>query len=168
MKKFGGIDLVKAMKKNDSMLSLLLAIYIVSGINLPNAVNAQISSTLGTVVLVVGSLALFTKVNNPVMSVLGLLAVYELMKRAKLSNGGSVVGRPSSMNSMRRKGASLSNFEYSLEGMHAGEVHNNDEDPTAALASTPVANEVSAFSNQSKGGGGFVPAPINHGGSLIN
>ena len=66
-------------------------------------------------------LSIFPKVNNPVMTVLAIIAVYEFIIRAKHSyRVGKVVGIESSKNVVKPVGSSLRNHEYTLEEFVAG------------------------------------------------
>ena len=128
-------NLVKMTKRNDVIVAVVMLLYILVEVDMPNAVNDIVNSNMGAGLLVISVIYLFLKVNNPVMTVLAIIAVYELMRRAKHSyRVGKVVGIESSKNVVKPVGSSLRNHEYTLEefvwtgfDMTAKQVFNNVE-----------------------------------------
>lgn len=119
--------LVKMTKRNDVIVAVLMLLYVLVEVDMPDAVNDLVNSNMGAGVLVISVIYLFLKVNNPVLSVLAFLAVYELMRRAKHSyKHGRVVGVESTMNVVKSGGGSLRNNQYTLEEFVAGQVIEND------------------------------------------
>ena len=120
-------NLVKMTKRNDVIVAVVMLLYILVEVDMPNAVNDIVNSNMGAGLLVISVIYLFLKVNNPVMTVLAIIAVYELMRRAKHSyRVGKVVGIESSKNVVKPVGSSLRNHEYTLEEFVAGQVIEND------------------------------------------
>ena len=90
-------NLVKMTKRNDVIVAVVMLLYILVEVDMPNAVNDIVNSNMGAGLLVISIIYLFLKVNNPVMTVLAIIAVYELMRRAKYSyKFGRIVGIESS------------------------------------------------------------------------
>lgn len=119
--------LVKMTKRNDVIVAVIMLMYILVDIDMPHAVNDIINSNMGAGVIVISVIYLFLQVNNPVMTVLAVIAVYELMRRAKHSyKVGRVVGIESSRNVAKAGGSSLRNHQYTLEEFVAEQVVEND------------------------------------------
>lgn len=68
-----------------SMLVLLMSIFIVFDIQIPNSVAQLIDSVLGKIVVIMAALSLL-KV-HPLVGVLGLVAAYVLIERSTTSTG---------------------------------------------------------------------------------
>ena len=120
-------NLVKMTKRNDVIVAVVMLLYILVDVDMPDAVNDIVNSNMGAGVIVISVIYLFLKVNNPVMTVLAVIAVYELMRRAKHSyRVGRVVGVESSRNMIKAGGSSLKNHQYTLEEFVAGQVIEND------------------------------------------
>ena len=79
--------LMKDLKKNQHhyVLAVLLALFIVMDIEVPKVVASMIDNVLGKIVVIIGSLALFTI--NPLVGSLALVAGYVLIMRSANSSG---------------------------------------------------------------------------------
>jgi hypothetical protein len=67
-------------KEYNYILAVLLALFIIFPVQLPDIVNEMVSSVAGKIVVIVITLNLF--LINPVVGTLGLVAAFELLKRA--------------------------------------------------------------------------------------
>ena len=120
-------NLVKMTKRNDVIIAVIMLLYILVDVDLPDAVNDIVNSNMGAGIIVISVIYLFLKVNNPVMTVLAVIAVYELMRRAKHSyKVGRVVGVESTKNMGKTGGSSLRNHQFTLEEFVANQVVEND------------------------------------------
>ena len=72
---------LKDAKHHHYILTALLAIFVVFPISLPEFVAELVNNVLGNVVIIIVALNLFLV--HPMVGSLGLLAAYELIKRAK-------------------------------------------------------------------------------------
>ena len=79
-------DLFTKKHMPELVLSVLLALYLVMGYQLPEGVATMIDSTVGKIVVVVVALMLFAY-SNPVLGVLALLVAYQLIKSASVKTG---------------------------------------------------------------------------------
>ena len=142
--------LVKMTKRNDVIVAVMLLLYVLVDVGMPSMVNNVVNSNMGAGVLVISVIYLFLKVNNPVLAVLAFLAVYELMRRAKMHHKhGNVVGIDT-LNNVMKSNNPLSNFQYTLEEFAAENVKkegdsvvgnfSNDVEPlsSAPLDASPV------------------------------
>ena len=68
------------------LLSVLFAIYLVMGMNIPNTLSSIIDSTIGKIVIIGVALMLFAY-SNPILGVLALLVAYQLIKGASIKTG---------------------------------------------------------------------------------
>ena len=149
MKNLGG--LVKFTKSNDSIIAGLMIAYLLFDVNMPSVVNDLVNSNMGAGILIISAMALFVKVNNPVLTVLAFVSVYELMRRAKQSYRSRSYASIPSSNNPKTSFKSLSNFGYTLEEGFAGGVkENNDNEDKEDDGSNPV-----AFSVEGLGGGSY-------------
>lgn len=75
-------------KKNipQLVLTVLFALYLIMGYQMPEGVATMIDSTVGKIVVVVVALMLFAY-SNPVLGVLALLVAYQLIKGASIKTG---------------------------------------------------------------------------------
>ena len=80
---------------------------------------------MGAGIVVISVIYLFLKVNNPVMTVLAVIAVYELMHKHSYKVG-RVVGVESNKNMGKTGGSSLRNHQFTLEEFVANQVVEND------------------------------------------
>ena len=121
-------NLVKMTKRNDVIVAVVMLLYILIDIDMPDAVNDIVNSNMGAGVILISVIYLFPKVNNPVMTVLAVIAVYELMHVVQntLTKLVAFVGVESSRNTVKGGSSSLRNHEYTLEEFVAGRVIEND------------------------------------------
>ena len=68
------------------VLSILFAIYLVLGYQVPDSIASVIDTTLGKIAVVLIALMLFAY-SNPVLGVLALLVAYQLIKGASIKTG---------------------------------------------------------------------------------
>lgn len=75
-------------KKNmpQLVLSVLFALYLVMGYQIPEGVASIIDSTIGKIIVVLVALMLFAY-SNPVLGVLALLVAYQLIRGASIKTG---------------------------------------------------------------------------------
>jgi hypothetical protein len=79
-------DLFTKKHMPELVLSVLLALYLVMGYQVPEGVATMIDSTVGKIVVVVVALMLFAY-SNPVLGILALLVAYQLIKGASVKTG---------------------------------------------------------------------------------
>ena len=79
-------DLFTKKHMPELVLSVLLALYLVMGYQVPEGVATMIDSTVGKIVVVVVALMLFAY-SNPVLGVLALLVAYQLIRGASVKTG---------------------------------------------------------------------------------
>ena len=138
------------MNTNTTICMALMALYIITDIQMPNEVNNVVNSNMGAGVLIIGAIAVFSKVEHQCCAVLGFLVVYELMRRAKNHyRNNRVVGASatSSINRKKHRGVSYNGFGFSLE---EGFVHG--EEKKQASSKKPVSmGSVEPLSSNDKG-----------------
>jgi len=103
---------------NTGLAIVVMTLYIVCGVNMPDNVNNLVNSNMGAGILIIAAIGIFSKVDEPCCAVLGFLVVYELMRRAKKHyRDNRVVGASaiSSVNRKKHRGVSYSGFGFSLE-----------------------------------------------------
>lgn len=74
----------------ENVLAVLFAIFIVFNLSVPQWLVNIVNNIVVQVILGLSVICLFFK-TNPIVGILGLLALYELIKRAKY--GGSIAGQ---------------------------------------------------------------------------
>jgi len=79
-------------KRNIPQLSLvvLFIVYLILGLKMPDPIASVIDSTLGKVFVAISVLLLFAY-TNPILSVLGVLVAYQLVKNASENTGTSAL-----------------------------------------------------------------------------
>jgi len=118
--------LSKKANANSMILCALMILYIISDIHMPQELNELVNSNMGAGVLIIGSLALFSKMEYQCCAVIGFLVVYEMMRRAKQHYRDNRIQGASAMSSVNRRkhtGISYGSFGYSLE---EGFVHSEE------------------------------------------
>ena len=113
-------NLKKVLKKQsltENILAVLLFIFIVFQISVPDILSPAIASLPGTVIVVLAAISLFY-FTNPIIAILGLIAAYEIIVRS----GGSIAPKslniPTPLQSERRKKQymnSVNGFPKTLE-----------------------------------------------------
>jgi uncharacterized membrane protein len=83
-------DLIKAEKQHQTILAIILIIYILLNVETPNILAGLIDNLVGNVVVVIIALLIFTN-SHPVVGVLSLIAAYELIKRSGVSTGTNAI-----------------------------------------------------------------------------
>jgi hypothetical protein len=106
-------DLMK--KKHESVLLLLLLVYIVFDVQTPNVLSEYINNMYGTIAILVGALYIMSTV-NPILGVIGLFAAYELIQRSAGKTLSSAMHKfvPSERKKDNQMKA-LNNFPVTLE-----------------------------------------------------
>lgn len=79
-------DMMKKARAHELILGGLFAIYAGFDIEAPSWLNEFVNSTIGSLVLVIVAISLFLYL-NPIVAVLGLVAAYELIRRARSASG---------------------------------------------------------------------------------
>jgi len=84
--------MLKLFKKNasHSLLAALLVIFVIGDIQIPTEVANLLDTLLGRVLVTGIALSLLLK--NPVLGVLGIVAAYELLRRAEKNAAGGTPG----------------------------------------------------------------------------
>ena len=84
--------MLKLFKKNvsHSLLAALLVIFVVGDIQIPTEVANLLDTLLGRVFVAGVAISLLLK--NPVLGVLGIVAAYELLRRAEKNAAGGMPG----------------------------------------------------------------------------
>jgi hypothetical protein len=79
-------------KRNIPQLALvvLFIVYLILGLKMPDPIASVIDSTLGKVFVAISVLLLFAY-TNPILSVLGVLVAYQLVKNASENTGTSAL-----------------------------------------------------------------------------
>tara|TARA_Y100000768_G_scaffold307929_3_gene242033 strand:- start:2384 stop:2839 length:456 start_codon:yes stop_codon:yes gene_type:complete len=135
---------------NTGIAIILMILYIVSGVNMPDEVNNLVNSNMGAGVLIIGAIGVFSKVDEPCCAVLGFLVVYEVMRRAKKHyRDNRVVGASASgvVNRKKHRGVSYAGFGFSLE-----EGFVNSEEKKQAATKKPISmGAVEPLSSNDKG-----------------
>ena len=75
------------------LLGVLFLVYIVSGMQTSDSIARMVDSTMGYIILAVLGLSMFA-VSNPIVGLLGLVSIYELIRRSQAA-GGYKSGVPS-------------------------------------------------------------------------
>jgi hypothetical protein len=85
-------DVMMKLEKHEILLGALLVVYSAMDISAPMWLNDFVVSEIGSIVVVLVALSFFLYL-NPVIAVIGLVAAYELINRARRSThiGGSMV-----------------------------------------------------------------------------
>lgn len=85
-------DVMKKLANHEIILGLLLVAYSAMDISAPMWLNDFVVSEIGSIVVVLVALSFFLYL-NPVIAVIGLVATYELINRARRSThfGGSMI-----------------------------------------------------------------------------
>lgn len=116
--------LANVLKDNVMIVGILMVIFIMFNVPMPNIVNNVVNSNVGVIIVVLVLIALFVETRNNVIIVLGVLCLYELIVRAKNSwMYGNVIGvASSSQSALKNARRGLSSHEYAIEGFqHGGE-----------------------------------------------
>ena len=104
-------------KRNIPQLALvvLFLVYLILGLQMPDPIASVIDSTLGKVFIALSVLLLFAY-TNPILSVLGVLVAYQLVKNASENTGTSALDQfyPSEGKKWSPF-ASKNQFPYTLE-----------------------------------------------------
>ena len=79
-------DSVNKLMNGQSLLFIIFVIYIIFNIQTPDAVASIIDSTLGYVVII-GLFALMAVNLNPLVTLVGIFAIYLLFKRSSMATG---------------------------------------------------------------------------------
>ena len=97
-------NLLKKQSMNENILAVLLFVFIVFRISVPDALTPMIASVPGTVIVVLAAVSLFF-FTNPIIAILGLIAAYEIISRSggSLSPSAANFNTPSLQQSESRK-----------------------------------------------------------------
>jgi hypothetical protein len=104
-------------KRNIPQLALvvLFLVYLILGLQIPDPIASVIDSTLGKVFIAISVLLLFAY-TNPILSVLGVLVAYQLVKNASENTGTSALDQFYPSEGKKWAPFSSSNqFPYTLE-----------------------------------------------------
>ena len=113
---------VKVVRSNSMVVKVLLALFIICNMGMPSVMNNVVNSNIGIMLVSVFILLVVTNVNDNVIIVLSLMAICEMVCRAKHSwMYGSVQPIQSSMNTRSRSNA-ISNNEYEIEGFEPNSI----------------------------------------------
>jgi len=74
--------LMKKAQAHELILGGLLIVYSAFDIRAPDAVNRFVSTTLGSILVILLAISLFLSV-NPLIGIIGLIAAYELIRRSR-------------------------------------------------------------------------------------
>jgi len=93
-------------KEHNYVLAALLAIFVIFPVSLPHVVAEIVNTIIGKVIIIILSLNLFLA--HPMVGAMGLLAAYELVKRAELTQ----VSQPTNrfIPSETRKSSNMSKY----------------------------------------------------------
>jgi hypothetical protein len=117
---------IKSLDRYDSILLAVYLIFIVFNLDVPDILGNIFEANMLAQLLLIGiALSLFV-VSNPIVGVVGLLAVYELLRRSSRNNLGLGMGSNSS----------LSNINQSVPM----ELNNNIDDNNLSYNSTTSLN----------------------------
>ncbi len=75
--------IMKAEKKHETILTIILAAYILFDVPMPSMLSSVVDTLVGKIILIVLSLTMLVS-TNPILGVISLIAAYELVRR---SNG---------------------------------------------------------------------------------
>lgn len=107
--------LMKREKRHETLVAIVLAIYILFNINLPSSLASLIDNTLGKIVIMVLALSVFMS-TNPIIGVLAFIAGYELIRRSSVQTGSNaLLNMPSSENAKNRDYIRFNDFPVTLE-----------------------------------------------------
>jgi len=104
-------------KRNIPQLALvvLFLVYLILGLQIPDPIASVIDSTLGKVFVAISVLLLFAY-TNPILSVLGVLVAYQLVKNSSENTGTSALDQFYPSEGKKWAPFSSSNeFPYTLE-----------------------------------------------------
>ena len=79
-------NLFKREKQHELLLGVIFVLYLVLNLQTPLFISQVIDTTFGSVVLLLLGLSLFMQV-NPIIGVLGLVVIFEIIRRANVNTG---------------------------------------------------------------------------------
>ena len=83
-------DLIKAEKRHQLVLGIVLVLYILLNVKTPDMLSNWIDSIYGNIVVVVIAMILFSN-SNPVVGILSIIAAYMLLKRSSITTGSFAI-----------------------------------------------------------------------------
>ena len=81
-------DLIKAEKRHQLILAVILTLYILIQTKTPVTIAEYVDTPIGNVIVAMVAISTFYY-SNPIVGVLGLIAAYELVNRSKLASGNA-------------------------------------------------------------------------------
>ena len=107
--------LMKRENRHETLVAIVLAIYIIFNINLPSSLASLVDNTLGKIVIMVLALSVFMS-TNPIIGILAFIAGYELIRRSSVQTGSNaLLNMPSSENAKNRDYVRFNDFPVTLE-----------------------------------------------------
>lgn len=79
-------ELIEAEKRNQTLLAIILIIYIILNVKTPNMLAKLIDNLVGYIVVVIITIIIFAN-SHPIVGILTIIAAYELIKRSSVSTG---------------------------------------------------------------------------------
>jgi len=103
-------------KTGQTILILLIIMYLLLGFRVPEPIASLIDTNIGKLVVVMVAILLFVTVNNPILGVLGLFVAYHLIRGSSVTTGNYALSNylPTEEKKMSQFSA-LNQFPYTLE-----------------------------------------------------
>ena len=79
-------ELIEAEKRNQTLLAIILIIYIILNVKTPNMLAKLIDNLVGYIVVIIITIIIFAN-SHPIVGILTIVAAYELIKRSSVSTG---------------------------------------------------------------------------------
>jgi hypothetical protein len=83
-------ELIKADKRQQLVLGIVLILYIILNVNTPKMLSEWIDTIYGNIVVVVIAMILFSN-SHPVVGTIAIVAAYFLIKRSSVSTGSLAI-----------------------------------------------------------------------------
>jgi len=83
-------NLIKAEQRHQTILAIILIIYILLNVQTPNVLAGLIDNLVGNVIVVIIAIIIFAN-SHPIVGILAAVAAYELIKRSSVSTGTNAI-----------------------------------------------------------------------------
>ena len=109
------IDLLKRQHMGEFILVVLMIIYLVMGLRMPNLIANMVDHFIGKIVIILTVIYLFMYA-NPALAIVALLVAFDLMRRSSMATGLDALQKfaPSEEKKMSQFTA-FNQFPYTLE-----------------------------------------------------
>ena len=85
-------SLIQKQSQKQLLLTVVLVLYIITNVNVPQPLAGMVDSTMGNIVVVLLALAVLLT-ENAVLGVLAVIAAFELIKRSSVRTGSNGIRR---------------------------------------------------------------------------